>query len=50
MMALALAEDSLSKRDRCDQIIDELGRLPDKMRAFMKVREGVGVCRGGNVM
>jgi hypothetical protein len=38
MMALALAEDSLSKRERCDEIIDELGKLSDKMRSFMQVR------------
>lgn len=38
MMALALAEDSLSKRERCDEIIDELGKLSDKMREFMQVR------------
>jgi hypothetical protein len=37
MMALALAEDSLSKRQRCDEIIDELGKLSDKMRSFMQV-------------
>lgn len=37
MMALALAEDSLSKRERCDEIIDELGKLSDKMRSFMQV-------------
>lgn len=37
MMALALAEDSLSKRERCDEIIDELGKLSEKMRAFMQV-------------
>eukprot|EP00879_Flechtneria_rotunda_P013604 GHRR01014210.1.p1 GENE.GHRR01014210.1~~GHRR01014210.1.p1 ORF type:complete len:690 (+),score=211.83 GHRR01014210.1:228-2297(+) len=36
MMALALAEDSISKRERRDQIIDELGQLPEKMKAFMK--------------
>lgn len=38
MMALALAEDSLSKRERCDEVIDELGRLSEKMREFMEVR------------
>jgi nucleoside-triphosphatase THEP1 len=37
MMALALAEDSISKRERRDAIIDELGALPGKMRDFMKV-------------
>jgi hypothetical protein len=37
MMALALAEDSLIKRQVCDEIIDELSRLPEKMRAFMQV-------------
>lgn len=31
MMALALAEDSISKRDRRDHIIDELGELPAKV-------------------
>jgi hypothetical protein len=40
MMALALAEDSLSKRERCDEIIDELGKLSEKMRAFMQVGQG----------
>lgn len=37
MMALALSEDSLSKRQRRDAIIDELRVLPDKMRAVMAV-------------
>jgi glucosamine--fructose-6-phosphate aminotransferase (isomerizing) len=37
MMALALAEDSISKREQRDAIIDELGALPGKMRDFMKV-------------
>lgn len=32
MMALALAEDSISKRERRDTIIDELGQLPGKVR------------------
>uniref|UniRef100_A0A383VJC3 glutamine--fructose-6-phosphate transaminase (isomerizing) n=1 Tax=Tetradesmus obliquus TaxID=3088 RepID=A0A383VJC3_TETOB len=39
MMALALAEDSISKRERRDAIIDELGALPDKMRSFMQVQD-----------
>lgn len=42
MMALALAEDSLGKRAHCDEIIDELGRMPEKMRTFMKVGWGWG--------
>jgi len=42
MMALALAEDSLSKRARCDEIIDELGKMPEKMKAFMEVNRGLG--------
>lgn len=41
MMALALAEDSLSKRARCDEIIDELGKMPEKMKAFMEVNRGL---------
>jgi hypothetical protein len=44
MMALALAEDSISKRERRDEIIDELGALPGKMRDFMKVR-GIAINR-----
>lgn len=32
MMALSLAEDSISKRTRRDQIIDELGQLPGKVK------------------
>lgn len=39
MMALALAEDSLSKRERCNEIIDELGKLSEKMRAFMQKQD-----------
>jgi hypothetical protein len=41
MMALALAEDSLSKRERCNEIIDELGKLSEKMRAFMQVGQAL---------
>jgi nucleoside-triphosphatase THEP1 len=41
MMALALAEDSISKRERRDLIIDELGKLPEKMKTFMKVCVGL---------
>ncbi|KAF5827968.1 hypothetical protein DUNSADRAFT_18444 [Dunaliella salina] len=32
MMALQLSEDSISKREKRDQIIDELGQLPGKVR------------------
>jgi len=32
MMALQLAEDSIAKREKRDQIIDELGQLPGKVR------------------
>jgi glutamine---fructose-6-phosphate transaminase (isomerizing) len=32
MIALALSEDSITKRERRDQIIDELGQLPGKVR------------------
>jgi glucosamine 6-phosphate synthetase-like amidotransferase/phosphosugar isomerase protein len=32
MMALALSEDSISKRSQRDEIIDELGLLPEKVR------------------
>jgi len=35
MMALALAEDSITKRERRDHIIDELGQLPGKMRKVL---------------
>ena len=35
MMALALAEDSISKRDRRDHIIDELGELPRKVEKVL---------------
>ncbi|KXZ56100.1 hypothetical protein GPECTOR_2g982 [Gonium pectorale] len=35
MMALQLAEDSISKRDRRDSIIDELGQLPGKVRSTL---------------
>ncbi|GMH45196.1 hypothetical protein BSKO_13153 [Bryopsis sp. KO-2023] len=35
MMALALAEDSISKRERRDYIIDELGQLPGKVRKVL---------------
>lgn len=35
-MALALAEDSISKRERRDEIIDELAGLPEKMKGFLK--------------
>lgn len=35
MMALALAEDSISKRERRDTIIDELGQLPGKVRKVL---------------
>jgi predicted MPP superfamily phosphohydrolase len=45
MMALALAEDSISKRERYDAIVDELRALPEKMKSFMKV--GFGVCSSG---
>ena len=41
MMALALAEDSLSKRPRRDAVIDELGALPGKV--------GGGVCVCGRL-
>lgn len=34
-MALALAEDFISKRDRRDAIIDELGQLPGKVRKVL---------------
>jgi hypothetical protein len=47
MMALALAEDSICKRQRCDEIIDELAKLPEKMRCFLQVRRGSRVCAGG---
>eukprot|EP00878_Enallax_costatus_P006129 GHUV01006425.1.p1 GENE.GHUV01006425.1~~GHUV01006425.1.p1 ORF type:complete len:319 (+),score=91.93 GHUV01006425.1:316-1272(+) len=39
MMALALAEDSISKRERRDEIIDELGALPEKMKGFLKKQD-----------
>jgi hypothetical protein len=42
MLALALAEDSLTKRQLCDEIIDELSRLPEKMRSFMQVGRKAG--------
>ena len=32
MMALALSEDSISKRDLRDEVIDALGQLPDQIR------------------
>lgn len=48
MMALALAEDSLSKRQRCDEVIDELGKMPEKMRAFMQVGQGGGWLSAGH--
>lgn len=35
MMALQLAEDSISKREKRDQIIDELGQLPGKVRKVL---------------
>ncbi|EFJ45967.1 hypothetical protein VOLCADRAFT_105759 [Volvox carteri f. nagariensis] len=35
MMALQLAEDSISKRERRDTIIDELGQLPGKVRRVL---------------
>mmetsp|Transcript_12034 Transcript_12034/g.21332 ORF Transcript_12034/g.21332 Transcript_12034/m.21332 type:complete len:702 (-) Transcript_12034:208-2313(-) len=35
MMALQLAEDSISKREKRDQIIDELGQLPGKVRSTL---------------
>lgn len=35
MMALALAEDSISKRDRRDHIMDELGELPGKVEKVL---------------
>ncbi|KAG2485969.1 hypothetical protein HYH03_015293 [Edaphochlamys debaryana] len=35
MMALQLAEDSISKRERRDCIIDELGQLPGKVRSTL---------------
>uniref|UniRef100_A0A7S0WPK8 glutamine--fructose-6-phosphate transaminase (isomerizing) n=1 Tax=Chlamydomonas leiostraca TaxID=1034604 RepID=A0A7S0WPK8_9CHLO len=35
MMALQLAEDSISKREKRDQIIDELGQLPGKVRTTL---------------
>ncbi len=37
MMALALAEDCISKREHRDQIIDELGQLPGKVGAWSAV-------------
>jgi hypothetical protein len=49
MLALALAEDSLTKRQLCDEIIDELSRLPEKMRSFMQVgRKAVSIKRKGS--
>lgn len=35
MMALALSEDFISKRERRDQIFDELGQLPGKVRSAL---------------
>lgn len=35
MMALAISEDSISKRERRDNIIDELGQLPGKVRSTL---------------
>eukprot|EP00803_Ostreobium_quekettii_P007601 evm.model.scf_98.2 EVM.evm.TU.scf_98.2 scf_98:6056-11396(+) len=35
MMALALAEDSISKRERRDHIMDELGELPGKVEKVL---------------
>ena len=32
MMALALSEDSITRRAKRDSIIDGLGRLPDTLR------------------
>jgi glucosamine 6-phosphate synthetase-like amidotransferase/phosphosugar isomerase protein len=37
MMALALAEDSISKRGRRDEIISALAELPDKIRRALKL-------------
>jgi glucosamine--fructose-6-phosphate aminotransferase (isomerizing) len=37
MMALALSEDSLSKRMKREAIIDGLGRLPDQLRKVLKL-------------
>lgn len=35
MMALQLSEDSISKREKRDQIIDEMGQLPGKVRSTL---------------
>ena len=35
MVALALSEDSIAKRDLRDDIIDSCGRLPDAIRAAL---------------
>eukprot|EP00884_Botryococcus_braunii_P022432 jgi/Botrbrau1/8873/Bobra.50_2s0029.1 len=37
MMALALSEDSISKRAQRDEIMDGLGRLPEKVREVLKL-------------
>jgi hypothetical protein len=45
MMALALAEDSITKRERRDAIIDELGQLPGEAAVPWGASKGRGEAR-----
>lgn len=49
MMALALSEDSISKRDLRDEIIDSMAQLPDKIRQVGIVGKVLGCCFRGSV-